>query len=158
MPLILEEYFADETRAWGVFEDRFGTPRAQFEVDTEGVWDGETLTLKEHFVYSTGRTDNRTWTIRRLGGGCYRGEADDVIGAAMGESDGNAFVWRYVMDLPLARRSVRVRLSDRLLLQGSGVLIYRARVSKFGVELGRLSMFFVKKRAFQYDPINPAGR
>ncbi len=152
--LVLEHYFTGETRAWGVFEDRFGSLRAQFEVDAEGIWDGKTLTLKEHFVFSSGRTDDRTWRITSLGGGRYRGEADDVIGTASGNTDGSSFEWRYAMDLPLARRSIRVHLRDRLLLQSSDVLIHRARISKLGVELGQLSMFFLKKKSLRIDPAN----
>ncbi|MEM6492646.1 MAG: DUF3833 family protein, partial [Pseudomonadota bacterium] len=43
--LRLEEYFAGESRAWGVFEDRFGTLKRQFTVDIVGEWDGEQLVL-----------------------------------------------------------------------------------------------------------------
>ena len=45
--LVLEEYFAGKTRAWGIFEDRFGTLRRQFTVDIDGRWDGRTLVLDE---------------------------------------------------------------------------------------------------------------
>jgi len=30
---VLEEYFAGKTKAWGIFQDRFGTLRRQFTVD-----------------------------------------------------------------------------------------------------------------------------
>ena len=46
--LVIEEYFAGETQAWGLFEDRFGTIRRQFSVDIVGTWDGEFLTLDEN--------------------------------------------------------------------------------------------------------------
>ena len=48
--LVLEDYFAGQTRAWGMFEDRFGSVRRQFSVDITGTWDGETLILRLYEV------------------------------------------------------------------------------------------------------------
>lgn len=141
---VLEEFFAGETRAWGVFEDRFGNLRAQFSVDIVGTWSDSTLTLEEDFLYSSGRSDRRVWTIAKREDGTYEGRADDVVGTAVGAALGNAFNWTYVMDLPVGERTLRVRLDDWLWLQEDGVLINRARVTKFGIELGQLSIFFVK--------------
>ena len=47
--LVLEEYFLGETRAWGMFEDRFGRIQRQFVVDITGKWEDGTLTLREDF-------------------------------------------------------------------------------------------------------------
>ena len=52
--LVFEDYFAGETRAWGIFEDRFGNLRREFKVDIAGTWDGRLLTMVEDFVYSDG--------------------------------------------------------------------------------------------------------
>ena len=65
--LVLEDYFNGHTKAWGLFEDRFGLVKRQFTVDITGVWNGETLTLDEHFLYNDGETDQRVWTIRKTG-------------------------------------------------------------------------------------------
>ena len=54
---VLEDYFAGETRAWGLVRDRFGKVRRQFTVDMTGEWDGEVLTLNEKFVYDDGETE-----------------------------------------------------------------------------------------------------
>ncbi len=142
--LVLEEYFAGETKAWGIFEDRFGDLRAQFTVDMKGTWEAPVLTLEEDFLYSSGNTDRRVWTITRNADGTYEGRAADVIGAAQGDAAGNAFNWTYVMDLEVGERTVRVRLNDWLWLQPGDVLINRASVTKFGVELGTLTIFFKK--------------
>ena len=64
--LVLEEYFLGKTRAWGIFEDRFGKVKRQFVVDIEGTWDGHTLILDENFSYSDGFCDsegNRTESL-----------------------------------------------------------------------------------------------
>jgi hypothetical protein len=34
--LVLFDYFKGKTSAWGIFEDRFGNVRRQFQVDIEG--------------------------------------------------------------------------------------------------------------------------
>ena len=52
---VLEEYFHGKTRAWGLFEDRFGTVRRQFVVNINGDWDGTTLTLDEDFLFDDGK-------------------------------------------------------------------------------------------------------
>ena len=66
-PLLrIEDYFVGQTRAWGIFEDRFGNLRRQFDVDIQGSWDGEALVLDERFRYRDGETDRRIWTIKKI--------------------------------------------------------------------------------------------
>ncbi len=140
--LVLEDYFLGQTRAWGVFEDRFGNLRRQFDVDITGTVDGDTLTLDEHFTFSDGEKDRRVWTIRRIDENTYEGTADDVIGTARGKVAGNALNWTYQVDLAMGDRSLRVRFDDWLFLQSDGVLINRARVTKWGFEVGQVTLFF----------------
>ena len=142
--LVLEEYFEGKTRAWGIFEDRFGTLRRQFTVDIDGHWDGRTLTLDERFDYRDGEKDRRVWTVEKVSPNRYEGLADDVIGTAVGEAKGNALSWRYSMDLKVGDSLVRVQFDDWMFLQPDNVLINRAKVSKWGVELGQVTLFFSK--------------
>lgn len=142
--LVLEEYFTGKTRAWGIFEDRFGTLRRQFTVDIDGRWNGKTLVLDERFDYRDGETDRRVWTIEKISEHRYEGRADDVIGVAVGEARGNALTWRYSMDLKVGDSTLRVQFDDWMFLQPDDVLINRARVSKWGVELGQVTLFFSK--------------
>ena len=142
--LELEDYFAGETRASGIFEDRFGRLRRQFTVDITGTLDGDMLVLDERFEYSDGETDRRVWTIRKIGRHTYEGRADDVIGVARGEAYGNALNWRYDIDLKVGDGALRVHFNDWMFLQPSGVLLNRARVSKFGIEIGQVTLAFTK--------------
>ena len=142
--LTLEKFFLGSTRAWGLFEDRFGTVRRQFTVDIAGSLDGEELVLDERFRYSDGETDRRIWRIRRIGEHGYEGRADDVIGVATGESYGNALNWRYDMDLKVGEGTLRVHFNDWMFLQPSNVLLNRAKVSKFGIDIGEVTLVFVK--------------
>ena len=142
--LVLEDYFKGRTEAWGIFEDRFGKLRRQFKVTIDGKWDGKTLTLDERFKYDDGETDQRIWRITKLGKGKYEGTAADVIGIATGEASGNALNWRYDMDLKVGDGSFKVTFNDWMFLQSDGVLINRAKVSKLGVEIGSVTLFFKK--------------
>ena len=142
--LVLEDYFAGKTRAWGIFEDRFGKLRRQFTVDIDGKWNGKTLVLDEHFVYRDGEKDRRVWTIEKIDENRYQGRADDVIGVAIGDASGNALNWRYDMDLKVGDSTLRVHFDDWMFLQADDVLVNRARVSKWGVELGQVTLFFSK--------------
>ena len=50
-------YFQGHSRAWGIFEDRFGTLRRQFTVDINGTVNDGVLTLTEDFLYDDGEKD-----------------------------------------------------------------------------------------------------
>ena len=139
---VLEEYFQGRTRAWGIFEDRFGRVRRQFVVDIDGTWDGENLTLVEDFTYSDGETERRTWVVQRTGEHTYAGQADGVIGTAQGVSYGNVLNWTYDFDLKIGDSTWRVHFDDWMLLQDEDVMINRATITKWGFEIGTATIFF----------------
>lgn len=146
---VLEDYFQGRTRAWGIFEDRFGNLRRQFAVDIEGTWDGGALVLDERFDYADGERDRRVWRVRKTGPHVYEGTADDVVGSAKGESYGNALRWRYDIDLRIGEDKLRVHFDDWMFLQTGGVLVNRARVSKWGIGIGEVTLFFMKPDAVE---------
>ncbi len=143
----LEEYFDGKTEAYGLFEDRFGNLRREFTVTIEGRRDGHTIVRDERFAYADGELDRRIWTIEQTGGGEYTGRADDVVGVARGTARGNALHWRYDMDLKVGDGTWRVHFDDWMFLQPGGVLINRARVTKWGIEIGEVTIAFVKPEA-----------
>ena len=164
--LVLEEYFAGNTRAWGIFEDRFGRLRRQFTVDIMGTWDGRELVLDERFRYGDGEDDRRVWRITKTGAHDYEGRAGDVVGTATGVAYGNALNWRYDMNLKVGDGTWRVHFNDWMFLQPNRVMINRARVSKFGIEIGEVTLFFMKgdeaaarsNSAVSEPPVVRAGR
>lgn len=145
--LFIEEFFDGEIEAWGLFVDRFGALRRQFKVDLQGQWNSETLHLSEKFFYFDGETQNREWAIKPCGDGRYEGRAADVFGVARGRVAGNAFNWRYDLSLRMFGQDVRVHVDDWMFLQPGGVLINRATISKLGIDLGTLEIFFRRKNA-----------
>ncbi len=157
--LLIEDYFAGKTQAWGIFQDRFGTLRRQFEVDIEGTWDGETLTLVEDFLYDDGETEQRIWRIKKSGAHTYAGLAEGVIDQAEGVAYGNALNWRYRFALKVGDSTWNVQFDDWLFLQDDRVLINRAVVTKLGLLIGEVTLMFQKptQAEVQADVRSPAS-
>lgn len=140
-----ERYFLGETRAWGFFADRFGTVRREFTVAIEGRLEDGVLTLDEDFVYADGERQQRVWTIRKGPDGSYEGSAGDIVGTARGRAAGRAMNWIYDLLLPVGDTHWQVRFDDWMLLQDERVMLNRTSVSKLGVEIGTVVIFFVKE-------------
>lgn len=141
---VLEDYFLGKTAAYGVFEDRFGKVRRNFKVDITGTVKNGVLTLDERFVYDDGERDTRVWSIEILGNGNYRGTAGDVPGYAKGSVVGNAFNWKYKVDLKVGNGTWNVGFDDWMYLLEDDVLINRAYVSRFGIRIGEVTIAFKK--------------
>ena len=140
--LRLEEFFCGRCRAWGVFQDRFGKARRQFDVDIDATWDGRTLTLVESFIYDDGETEERIWRIRKTGTNGYEGHTDDMVGSTNGIVRSNTLSWRYKFVLRVGGRAVTVGFQDQYFQLSDEVLISRADVSKLGLRIGTLTMVF----------------
>lgn len=143
--LELREYFEGRTEAWGMFQKRSGEVVKRFHVVINGHSEGERLILDEEFTYSDGTTDKRVWTLTPQGEGRWQGTAGDVVGVAQGEVAGNAFHWRYVLRLPVDGKVYEVHMDDWMYLIDEQTLVNRTVMSKFGVELGQVTVFFRKQ-------------
>jgi Protein of unknown function (DUF3833) len=143
-PLDLFEYFEGQSTAWGIFEDRFGNLRRQFEVSIVGTVDGNILTLDEKFTYRDGENDQRVWTITQRDEHTFEGTASDIIGVAKGVAYGNALNWAYDMDLKVGDSFWRVTFDDWLYRQPGNVIINKATVTRWGFEIGTVTLFFKK--------------
>lgn len=144
-PLDLQAYFTGPIKAWGLVQDRKGHVTARFDVDMVGSWDGDTGTLEEHFEYYDGKTQQRTWTIRKVGTDKYEGTAGDIIGTAGGETNGHAMRWAYQMDLEVGGKSYKITFDDWMFLMNDGVLINRSYLKKFGITVAELTLFMQKQ-------------
>ncbi len=140
----LEDYFDGPVQAWGLIQDRFGKVRRQFDVTIVGERTPEGCRLHETFRYDDGQSESRLWTVRALGEGRYEGSAADVVGKATGHAAGPALNWRYRLRLKIGGRRLVVAFDDWMLLRRDGVLINRARLSKWGVFIGEVMLFFHK--------------
>lgn len=146
--LVIEDYFAGTSKAWGIFQDRFGKVRRRFAVDINGQWDetDQTLTLTEDFLYDDGETEQRIWTITKTGENTYTGTAGGVVGLATGKTSGNAFNFKYTFNLPVNGKTWRVKFDDWMYLQNNNILFNRATIRRWGITLGDVYIFFDKEK------------
>jgi hypothetical protein len=142
--LVLRDYLNGPLLAHGIFTDRSGQVKRRFTVKLKGSWQGDTGVLEEDFEYSDGARERRVWTLKELGGGRYSGTASDVVGVAQGEAAGNALRWRYSLKLPVDGKVYEVDFDDWMFLIDDKVMLNKARMSKFGVELGNVTLSFQK--------------
>lgn len=140
--LDLPTYFSGPVQAWGMFQDRSGEVIKRFHVDIQSRREGDKLILDERFVYSDGTRQRRVWTLTPDGTGRWIGTADDVVGEAIGYVAGNALRWRYHLNLPVGDSTYVVYFDDWMYLMDDDTLINRSVMSKFGIELGQVTLFF----------------
>ena len=74
----------------------------------------------------------------------YSGEASDVVGKATGISSGNALNWKYKLNLKVKDSTILVDFDDWMFLQDKGILINRAEVKKWGLNIGVVTITFLK--------------
>lgn len=144
--LVLEDYLNGPLEAHGFFQDRSGLIVKRFKVIMKGTWVGNTGTLDEDFEYSDGSKSKRVWTIKKEGDGKYSGTASDVVGVASGEAAGNAFRWKYTMDLPVGEKTYHVQFDDWMYLMDDGIMLNKSKMSKFGIYLGEVTLVFFKRK------------
>lgn len=158
--LDLEAFFEGDVIAYGIFEDYTQSLKRQFRVNILGTVAGDTLTLEEDFLYDDGETQRRVWVIQNLGQSeegvtLYEGRADDINGVARGEVAGNALHWRYSLALPVGDASYDITFDDWIYQQDDHVAINRARLTKFGFEVGSVTLVFLRGKAAEaIGPLN----
>ena len=152
----IEKFFIGKTRGWGIFEDRFGAVRRSFVVDINGYQSDNIFVLEEDFLYDDGETQRRVWKIKSTGSSTYEGTADDIIGVAKGEQAGNALNWQYQMDLKVGESTWRVSFDDWMFLQPGQVLMNRAYVKRWGLEIGSVTLSFAKPETSLFDRMGTA--
>lgn len=144
--LDLKQYFNGTLDAYGIFTDRSGAVVKRFTVVMVCEWVGNEGTLDESFTYSDGSTQKRIWRLTALGDGRYSGRADDVIGLAQGQTRGNAFHWNYTLALPVDGSVYHVALDDWMYLVNDQVMLNKASMRKWGVDLGEVTLSFTKRK------------
>ena len=143
--LELRQFFTGRGEAWGMFQKRSGEVVKRFHVNIDGHSEGDKFVMHEDFTYSDGKKQTRVWTLHPDGPGRWRGTAGDVVGEALGEVSGNALRWRYVLSLPVDDKVYQVNFDDWMYLLDENTLANRSYVTKFGFEVGQVTLFFRKQ-------------
>jgi len=140
--LNLERFFSKPVKAWGMVQKRSGEVAKRFEVSVVSHREGNELILDEHFLYSDGTRQRRVWTLTPEGQNRWSGRAADVVGVAKGEVAGNALHWRYRLNVPVDGSIYEMSMDDWMYLMDEDTMINRTRMSKLGVEVGQVTLFF----------------
>ncbi len=143
--LDLRSYFNGTLDAYGIFTDRSGQVVKRFTVVMQCSWQGDDGVLDEAFSYADGTTQRRVWRLKKLPDGRYTGQADDVVGQALGQARGNAFHWTYTLSLPVDGRVYEVQFDDWMYLMNDRVMLNKAGMRKFGIALGEVTLAFTKR-------------
>lgn len=146
--LDIGDFFDGKVKAWGIVQNRKGNIIQRFTVDIEGTRDGDRLVLDETFNYSFGEGPaTRIWQLQRLSNGQWTGSANDVFSQATGVEHGNAFNWRYQMDLPRGEtgKTVRVWFDDWIWAMDEDTVVNRSYIRKFGITFAEVTLFMRKQ-------------
>jgi hypothetical protein len=144
--LELSSFFTGTIDAWGIFQKRNGEVARRFHVEILTEWKSrDEGILDERFTYSDGEKQRRVWTLKRQADGSWQGTADDVVGVATGRVSGNALHWTYVLRLPVDGKEYLVNFDDWMWQMDDASMMNRSVMSKFGIDLGEVTLFFRKR-------------
>ncbi|MDX2258151.1 MAG: DUF3833 family protein [Hyphomicrobiaceae bacterium] len=156
-PFELTTFLEGRSQAWGVFEDRFGRLRRRFQVELHGFWQDGRFVLEEHFSFDDGLRERKTWVIEPTVAGAFTARAEHVVGTAEGKPDGEVIRMRYQYRLAIGARDVIVTLDDRFYRIDDNHVCNRAAVSKWGVKIGELTIFFRRSAASDVEALRAAA-
>jgi hypothetical protein len=140
-------FWMGHTHSWGVIENRDGSPSEIVTTDCIGTEDGpNALRLHQQLNFSTGKTMIRDWRLVRDAAGHYVATANDMRGAAVGESAGPAFQWSFMLATKPGNRLFDVRFTQHMYAMPDGTLVNRTIVTKFGIVLAEVTEQFTHDR------------
>jgi hypothetical protein len=144
--LDLFNYFEGSTIGWGIVQDRKGVLLRQFVVTIDGsIDDNGQLTLMEDFDWSDGEKSSRKWILTKDDAHTFSGTASDVIDKADGTLYGNVLNWKYRLNLKVDNTTWKITFDDWMFLVSDDLLINKATMSKFGFEVGEITIVFQKQ-------------
>lgn len=141
-----EAFFKGRSYAYGTLSAINGE-RRDFFITLDGRLAGGVLTLREAFVFSNGAREVKTWRFRKVGPETYIGTREDVIGETTLTIEGNRASMAYDINLTPKAAPTIVRFEDTLVLEADGSLRNIARMSKFGLPIGRVVVNFARTKA-----------
>ena len=129
-----------------MFQDRSGEVKKRFHVVIDAKWNGDTGVLDENFTWSDGTTSRRVWTLKKQADGTLCAARPTTWSARRSaRSAGNALRWRYVLALPVDGKVYHVDFDDWMFLMDDKVMLNRSSMTKWGFNLGEVTLTFVKR-------------
>ena len=134
----LKTHLSGEILSEGMIYGPNGKMTNRFTAKMFGEWDGNTGTLSEEFTYSNGRKQSRKWFLKIGTGNTFTATADDIVGEARGVVSGATVKMEYQIVLPQEAGGHTLTATDWLYLTGSGVILNKSELRKFGFKVAEL--------------------
>ena len=148
--LDIREYFTGRLVAFGTVTNYKGEVTDRLFVEMDGSWQGNSGQLKEHFRYSDGTIEDRTWRLTVSDDGkLVTGKREDVIGEAKGEQEGNALFMKYTIKRShKGDTAEEFTADDRFYLIDGPYLTNEIRLKKYGVTVSTVNLGFHRLNEF----------
>ncbi|WP_252179445.1 DUF3833 domain-containing protein [Endozoicomonas sp. 4G] len=143
--LSLPDFFNGPLTAHGILKNRSGEVIRYFNATLTGSWDEQGVgTLDEDFIFNDGEKQKRIWTFTPDGKGSYLASAGDVKEAVPVKTAGNALFMTYVLNILYKGEPIEVSIDDKMYLVSDHVIINESVMSKFGFNVGYLTLTIIK--------------
>lgn len=149
----LQTFFNGDLVAYGIVRDRSGKVIRYFKAVLKGEWNSDGVgTLDEVFWFDDGERQTRLWTMTPNGQGDYIGTAGDVDGSALVQARGNAIRLNYKLVVPYDDSDIVLSMDDWMYQVVPGVVINETVMSKWGFELGKVTLAIIKSELVDSIP------
>jgi len=142
--MVVQDFFKGELVAHGILKDRGGKVIRHFNATISASWKDGIGILDENFVFDDGEKQQRVWTLAPGNQGEYIGTANDVVGESKLAVSGNSVFLRYTLRIPYDDGTIDVDVDDRMYLVTERVLLNESSMTKWGVEVGQLTLVIMK--------------
>ncbi len=141
-------FFTGHVTSWGVEEDRGGQPTGIVTTDCVGTASpAGGLAMVQTLHLPGGKTQTRTWQMRRTGPGQYQATANDMDGVATGTVGGRAMHWRWSLETSPGDGLANVTMDQWFYRMADGAVMIRTNVTKAGIRVLSISEQFEKDAA-----------
>jgi hypothetical protein len=135
---VLKKQLSGRILSEGLIYGPNGKMTNSFVAEMNGEWDGDTGTLSESFTYANGRKQERKWFLTITSENTFSATADDIVGTAKGVVSGSTVKLTYDIILPKEAGGYVLSATDWMYLTGSGVIMNKSEMRKFGVKVAEL--------------------
>jgi hypothetical protein len=156
-PFDIQTYFDGNVIAWGMVQDYSNKVSRRFCVEIEGTWQGDDGVLAEKFYFNDGEITYRNWQLSKKADGSYEGQAEDVIGTGIGKHQGFAFHLQYQLSLVVGEDTHQVSMDDWMFQLDEHRVINKTSMSKLGVNVAEVTIFFDKQAQLKTCPASSAS-
>lgn len=142
----VRQYFNGMHEGHGILRDWSGKVTRRFHFTMKGAFDDKGGSVHEEFVFDDGEKQSREWKFAMKDDHHFSGSASDGVGAAEGKQYGSAVQLRYTLKVKVDGKDMNIDFDDWMFLQPGGrAVVNETKLRKFGLTVGRLTIFIGKK-------------